>query len=158
MTHVCPAFPLWGCLPCESKGDEAISTIYFLVPICSTTTPLFPKYREAGELRQLLAEGVAPKPPKFWSAKPGHPDVGQDEDALTDELLLCWRPQQGSAVGERQGRRTGVWEGGTKRPTMLRVRIQIIFKDNAVPPAPGGVDSLFLVLSVPAIKALTNLG
>lgn len=61
-------------------------------------TSLFTQCREAGELRQLLAEGIAPEPPKFWSAKPDHPDVGQEHDALTDELLLCWRPQHGSTV------------------------------------------------------------
>lgn len=69
----------------------------------SCTNPSFfvvRAHREASELRQLLAKGVAPEPPKFWSAKPGHPDVGstQDDDALTEELLLCWRPQHGSAV------------------------------------------------------------
>lgn len=58
--------------------------------------------REASELRQLLNEGVAPKPPRFWSAKPGHPDVSdEDEEVLTEELLLCWRPEPGSPVRER---------------------------------------------------------
>lgn len=57
--------------------------------------------REANELRQLLAEGTAPGPPKFWSAKTGHPDVGEDDNALTEELLLCWKPQLGSAVSTR---------------------------------------------------------
>lgn len=85
-----------------------------LSPItASSRTGLFPPNpREAGELRQLLAEGVAPKPPRFWSAKPGHPDVGREEDALTDELLLCWRPQQGSAVGKRRGKEGGEWGEG----------------------------------------------
>lgn len=58
--------------------------------------------REAGELRQILEEGTAPKPPKFWSAKPDHPDVGDDGDALTHELLLCWRQQTGTAVRARE--------------------------------------------------------
>ena len=60
--------------------------------------------READELRQLLAEGTAPSPPKFWSAKPGHPDVGENNDTLKDELLLCWRPQPGAAVRTRPRR------------------------------------------------------
>ncbi|CAN0035929.1 unnamed protein product, partial [Choristocarpus tenellus] len=53
---------------------------------------------EALELRQLLEEGVAPEAPMLWCAKLGHADVGDEEDALTHELLLCWRPQPGSAV------------------------------------------------------------
>eukprot|EP00752_Nemacystus_decipiens_P016176 g14468.t2 len=83
-----------GRVPCEASEWPMSNRIKGL----KTLKRLSKANREAGELRQLLAEGVAPEPPKFWSAKPGHPDVGQDEDALTDELLLCWRPQRGSAV------------------------------------------------------------
>lgn len=81
-----------------SKKRLALSDKY--PPVC----------REASELRQLLDEGVAPKPPKFWSAKPGHPDVGdeeEEEEALTEELLLCWRPEPGSPVRERVVRKIG---------------------------------------------------
>lgn len=66
-------------------------------------------HREAGELRKLLAEGIAPEPPKLWSAKPGHLDVGEDDDALTQELLLCWRPQAGSAVRTAAASRLSCW-------------------------------------------------
>ncbi|CAM9695621.1 unnamed protein product [Scytosiphon promiscuus] len=91
-----------GAVPCEasewpmSKRTKGLKTL----------KRLGKANREASELRQLLAEGTVPKPPQFWSAKPNHPDVceGEQEDegnedvALIDELLLCWRPQLGSAV------------------------------------------------------------
>ncbi|CAN0215034.1 unnamed protein product, partial [Ectocarpus sp. 12 AP-2014] len=85
-----------GSVPCEASQWPMYKRIKGL----QTLKRLGKANREASELRQLLAEGVAPKPPKFWSAEPGHPDVGstQDDDALTEELLLCWRPQHGSAV------------------------------------------------------------
>ncbi|CAM9382632.1 unnamed protein product, partial [Laminaria digitata] len=83
-----------GKVPCEasawpmSKRTEGLKTL----------KRLSKANREASELRQLLDDGVAPKPPKFWSAKPRHPDVGDGEEALTEELLLCWRPEPGSPV------------------------------------------------------------
>ena len=94
--------------------------------------------REASELRQLLREGEAPKPPKFWSARPGHPDVGDDEEALTEELLLCWRPEQGSPV-TKQGRRSFLacvrWRrndfffGGEGVPHLTPLQLETLFKD-----------------------------
>lgn len=112
--------PPCRCFRYETKSDRTFTPPPPVCPTLSTTSrtlfldstlvdislallsPTYssppPNRREAGNLRQLLAEGIAPEPPKFWSAKPGHPDVGHDDDALTDELLLCWRPQHGSAV------------------------------------------------------------
>lgn len=79
--------------------------VHLLLPLLllikSRDDAMIASRREADELRQLLSEGTAPGPPRFWSAKIGHPDVGEDDDALTEELLLCWKPQPGSAVSAR---------------------------------------------------------